>query len=218
MRSPHILPLVMLTTPRDSIYLRNLQLSAVIGPDAWGRASKTQPVALSLRLCRDTLRAGDSDEIKDTFSYGQMCKEVTALIDGKSFPDLNTASSSIGHLAGTWAGETLHCQVILPKALLRAEGGLGKETVMQRHPSHEWRLLNSQWHLRNIRAACIIGVNPHERLEKQAVSIDLTIPDSGESDNYHWYIGQGNEIWRSIVRMTLEASISGHYVCQRSMR
>ena len=191
---------------KDTIYLRNLELSAIVGPDAWGRVNKTQPVVLSLRLCRDTLRAGISDEINDTFSYGQMCKEVTALIEGKSFPDLASLSIAVQNAAITWAGESLHCQVTLPKGLLRVEGGLGSEFVMHRHPSNEWSVFSSQWNLKNIKTACIIGVNAHERLEKQAVNIHLCVPAGKRGEDTYWHPSQGNETWRRIVRKTLVVS------------
>ena len=218
----------------DTIYLRNLQLSAVVGPDAWGRDNKPQPVVLSLRLCRDTLRACVSDQILDTFSYGQMCKEVTAAIDGKKFPNLDDIVFIVEGLSEQWAGESLHCHVTLPKGLLRVHSGLSQEAVMQRlyHEDKDhvkdWRLISWRWRLRSIRTACIIGVNPHERyvstltreqgadseiyyrLEKQTVSIDLCIPKKKEreSDASGFYSDSGYKTWSSIVRMTLEASFS----------
>ena len=191
---------------KDSIYLRNLQLSAVVGLDAWGRAGKLQPVVLSLRLCRDTLRAGETDEIKDTFSYGQMCKEVTASVDGKSFADVEAINGNIGRLSNAWAGETLECQVTLPKALLRVDGGLGRETVMQRYAANEWLLLSSQWTLRKIKTACIIGVNAHERLEKQGVNIDLCLSGEGARPDNSVNTSHGKQTWQSLVRMALNVS------------
>ena len=165
---------------KDSIYLRNLQLSAVVERDAWGRADKTQPVLMSLRLHRDTSRAGGSDEVGDTFSYGQMCKDVSTAIDGKTFHDFNEIIVGIGVVSTTWAGDRLEYQVTLPKGLLRVECGLRRDVVMQRYPMNQWRLCSSQWTVQKIKAACIIGVNPHERLVKQAVSIDICVPDTLE--------------------------------------
>ena len=167
---------------KDSIYLRNLQLSAVVERDAWGRADKIQPVLMSLRLHRDTSRAGGSDEVEDTFSYGQMCKDVSTAIGGKTFHEFEKIIVGIGMLSNTWAGDRLEYQVTLPKGLVRVEGGLCRNVVMQRYKykMNEWRLCSSQWTIRNIKAACIIGVNPHERLAKQAVSIDICVPDTLE--------------------------------------
>ena len=170
----------MSSSLKDSIYLRNLRLSAVVERDAWGRADKTQPVLMSLRLYRDTSRAGGSDEVGDTFSYGQMCKDVSAAIDGKTFYEFKEIIVGIGMLSDTWAGDRLEYQVALPKGLLRVEGGLCRDVVMQRFTANEWRLCSSQWTVRKIKAACIIGVNPHERLVKQVVSIDIYILDTVE--------------------------------------
>lgn len=198
-----------------TIYLRNLQLSAVVGQDAWGRANKPQPLVLSLRLCRDTLGACVSDQILDTFSYGQICKEVTAAIDGKNFSDLDAIIFIIEDLSQTWAGESLHCEITLPKGLLRVEGGLRKETVMLRIYEQDeedvenagWGLASSQCKLRNIKTACIIGVNSHERLEKQAVSIDICIPERIESNSVRGRMcSVDQEKGRNIVSMTIKAS------------
>ncbi|KAL8795471.1 MAG: hypothetical protein Q9195_002060 [Heterodermia aff. obscurata] len=165
---------------KDSIYLRNLQLSAVVERDAWGRAGKTQPVLMSLRLHRDTARAGNSDEVGDTFSYGQMCKDVATAIDRKTFDEFEEIIVGIAMLSNVWAGERLEYQVTLPKGLLRVEGGLCRDVVLQRYTTNEWRFRSRQWTVRKIKAACIIGVNPHERLVKQAVSIDICVPDTVE--------------------------------------
>lgn len=189
---------------KDVIYLRNLQLSAVVGDDAWGRSGKSQPVTLSLRLHRDTLLAGKSDDVLDTFSYGQMCKDVTAAVDGKSFVGLGAINSVVGQLAETWAGESLECQVLLPKGLLRVEGGFGRNTVMRRYGPNDWRLLSSQWTVLRIKAACIIGVNPHERLYKQAVSIDVRVPDKEEGPECDPISVDHHKMWRTVAHETLQ--------------
>ena len=184
----------MSSSLKDSIYLRNLQLSAVVERDAWGRAGKTQPVLMSLRLHRDTSRAGGSDDVGDTFSYGQMGKDISTAIDGKTFHEFKDIIAGVGMLSNTWAGDRLEYQVTLPKGLLRVEGGLCRDVVMQRYTTNEWRICSSQWTVRKIKAACIIGVNPHERLAKQAVSIDICIPDTVEGHDGGWPVIPGHSI------------------------
>ncbi|KAJ5478870.1 dihydroneopterin aldolase domain protein [Penicillium desertorum] len=71
----------------------------------------------------------------------------------------------------------------LPKAVLRADGGLyyrGKSALAvvkgETSSSAEKRLavLEEEFKIENIRCYCILGINPWERLEKQAVHISLT--------------------------------------------
>ena len=210
----------MSTISKDVIYLRNLHLSAVVGDDAWGRSGKSQPVMLSLRLHRNTLLAGSSDDVLDTFSYGQMCKDVTAAVDGKNFHGLGAINSVVGQLAEAWAGESLECQALLPKGLLRVDGGFGRKTVMRRYGPNEWRLLSSQWTVQKIKAACIIGVNSHERLYKQAVSIDVRVPNKEDDLEFDPCSVENHKTWRTVAHETLQVigSYLGHFLAGLELR
>ena len=75
----------------------------------------------------------------------------------------------------------------LPKAILRAGGGLKYRSVMRLQRKeidtyeelHESNTVDALWveeqefKIEGIRCYCIIGVNPHERLEKQTVVVTL---------------------------------------------
>jgi dihydroneopterin aldolase len=81
----------------------------------------------------------------------------------------------------------------LPKALLRAEEGLKyrslttwgyKQTPGQGEPADPTSrapvVLEEEFRIERIRSYCILGVNPHERIEKQAVIISLTFEGPGQ--------------------------------------
>ena len=165
--------------PMDAISLRNFHMTAAIGPDAWNRWNRMQPIVLTLKLLIDTTSAGKSDEIGHTFSYGQMCKDVAVLSDRyfRSVDDL------IHHLVATatsakWPGESLQVFLLAPKALLRVEGGLGRQVTLRKQLVGEqptWTSERQVWLVKQLKMACIIGVNSHERLEKQQVTVDLEI-------------------------------------------
>ena len=165
--------------PMDTISLRNFHMTAAVGPDAWNRSGKLQPIVLTLKLLVDTTSAGKSDEIGHTFSYGQMCKDV-ALLSGKHFRSIDDL---MHHLVATavsaqWPGDSLQISLVAPKALLRVEGGLGREVTLRKQLVGEqptWTWERQVWLIKQLKVACIIGVNPHERLEKQRVIIDLEI-------------------------------------------
>lgn len=202
----------MLPTPSparqlDTIFLRNLQLSAVIGPDAWNRPDKAQPIVLSLQLQVDTTSAGSSDDIKKTFSYGQISKDVTAKLDGKTFTSIDHLTSDLAGLADNWPGETLLLQAMAPKGMLRVEGGFGREFFLRRveNKTHGWKTLNwhvesHEWVVKGLKLACIIGVNPHERVEKQNLSIDLRIQGEAQFADYTLQIKGGFETWRRLIK------------------
>ncbi|KAJ5683898.1 uncharacterized protein N7477_000243 [Penicillium maclennaniae] len=81
----------------------------------------------------------------------------------------------------------------LPKALLRAEDGLKYRSVTawgyKKTPGDGEALdvssrapvvLEEEFRIEGIRSYCILGVNPHERVEKQAVIISLTFEGPGQ--------------------------------------
>ncbi|KAL8838756.1 MAG: hypothetical protein Q9170_002005 [Blastenia crenularia] len=193
----------------DTIYLRNLNLSAVIGPDAWGRQDKAQPVILNIRLKIDTTSASTSDDINDTFSYGQMCKEITNRLDGKAFDNLQQLITVLTTFAAFWPGEDTKLQALAPKALLRVEGGLEISHSMRKKERYEENGVpqvrhvdTRSWSIKGLKLACIIGVNKHERLEKQSVNVDLRIPAINPR-NFEAKEGS-SENWRTLVKRVCE--------------
>ena len=195
--------------PMDIISLRNFQMTAVIGPDAWHRPGKLQPILLTLKLLLDTTSAGTSDEIAHTFSYGQMCKDVSELSDGhfRSIDDLTSNLVRIA-LAKSWPGESLQISLVAPKALLRVEGGLGREVTLRKQWTESeaakqqiWAWERHAWLVKDLKVACIIGVNPHERLEKQQVTINLEIlgEDGKDEGDYKGQNGERKGPWATLV-------------------
>ena len=202
----------------DIISLRNFHMTSVIGLDAWNRPNKSQPIVLTLKLLTDTTPAGISDEIAHTFSYGQMCKDATVLSDGifRSIDDLTDSLVGIV-LAKNWPGETLHISCNAPKALLRVEGGLGRNITLRRKQVENeatniqsWNCERQSWLVKDLKVACIIGVNPHERLEKQQVAISLEILSEHGKDEGYYYKQQDVEegsVWAILVSQV--CSVSG---------
>lgn len=183
-------------------------MTAIIGPDAWNRPGKSQPIVLTLKLSFDTTSAGTSDEIAHTFSYGQMCKDITMLSEGhfRNIDDLTSNLVGIA-LAKNWPGESLQISVVAPKALLRVEGGLGRE-VRVRKQQQVWDLERHAWLVTELKVACIIGVNPHERLEKQQVTVNLEIlGESGRAEeDYRGGSEEGKSPWATLVSRVCSVS------------
>ncbi|KAI4166168.1 MAG: hypothetical protein LQ342_000054 [Letrouitia transgressa] len=208
-------------TQLDTIYLRNLHLSAVIGPDAWGREDKIQPVVLNVRLKIDTTTASTSDDISHTFSYGQMCKEITSQLDGKAFNSLQHLITVLTTFAAFWPGEDTRLQAMAPKALLRVDGGLELSHTIRKKERYEEEGVpqvrhvdTRSWSIKGLKVGCIIGVNPHERLQKQGVNIDLRIPaidprtfdaPNGASENWRTLVKRVCEVVEYSSFETLEA-------------
>ena len=196
-----------LTPYLDTISLRGLQTTAIIGPDAWNRLGKAQPLVLSLFLTIDTSSAGARDDVNCTFSYGQMCKDVLAKVAGRDFHNIHHLTSEIADLANTWPGETLKITAMAPKALLRVDGGFGRDIMLRRKEQRSlWDVNSNEWFIQGLQIACIIGVNEHERLEKQVVNIGLKMRGESAQEQYKNTMWGENEMWRSLVRRVCEVS------------
>ena len=196
-----------LTPYLDTISLRELHTTAIIGADAWNRVGKAQPLVLSFFLTFDTSYAGAYDDVNGTFSYGQMCKDVLAKVDGKDFRNIHHLTSKIADLAYTWPGETLKITAMAPKALLRVDGGFGRDIVLRRKDERSlWDVNSNEWFIQGLSIACIIGVNEHERLEKQVVNISLKMRGESDQEQYKNAMCGENEMWRSLVRRVCEVS------------
>ena len=201
-------------TPQlDTIYLRNLNIAAVIGPDAWGRKDKVQPVVLNIRLKIDTSTSSTSDDINDTFSYGQMSKEITSQLDGKTFNNLQHLITVLTTFAAFWPGEDTKLQALAPKALLRVEGGLEVTHSIRKKDRYEENGVPQVRHvdtrsysIKGLKLACIIGVNKHERLVKQSVNVDLRLP---AIDPRTFEAKEGpSENWRTLVNRVCEVYLT----------
>lgn len=77
--------------------------------------------------------------------------------------------------------EEITVDLHLPKAILRAERGLFCTLVTRKRPTKEedsFMDFDLTVRIEGIRCACIIGVNPHEREDKQIVELALTFQQS----------------------------------------
>ncbi|MCJ1431400.1 trifunctional dihydropteroate synthetase [Xylographa pallens] len=169
----------------DTVFLRSLCLSAVIGKDAWGRAGKAQPLILSIALQQDLVIAAAQDDIKETVSYGQICKDATKFVEeSRAFDDLlsfNTLLCKVA-LLNKWGGGNLDVLTMLPKASLRAEGGLGLKTSFFGGKDMMIDDSSIKFLVKEMKLYCIIGVNSHERLSKQLVVVNLMIEENRSED------------------------------------
>ena len=90
---------------------------------------------------------------------------------------------------------------------------------VSQHDHHQpWRMERHAWAIKGLRAACIIGVNAHERLEKQIVAVDVGFgrDDYDDDDDQRGDDGMCREVARRVCESgeasafsTVEA-LAGH--------
>lgn len=120
-------------------------------------------------------------------------------------------------VAERWPGVGLRVEARALKALLRVEGGLGRVVCARRGKGKEgdgkgrvWCITSQAWMIRGLKIPCIIGVNPHERLEKQIVVVELVTQSHTHTESEDQILIQqaregGGELWRRVVRRVCEA-------------
>ena len=171
----------------DCVFLRNLRFELSVGPDAWHRHGKTQPVFVSIRLDQsdtaanvdyDTsiIKAAASDDVSKCLDYGKLYKTISAVLtsgDGQFASIRHVAQAvlqCVPHL-GTGTARGYKIEVSLPKSSLRAHGGL--QYVEEADVVNTSMVYRQTLWISSIQCACILGVNPHERLERQPVIVNL---------------------------------------------
>ena len=169
----------------DVVSIRALTLTTPIGPDIWYR-NRPQPVIVSLALYTDISKSGATDDVGASIHYGNLTKAVSTHITDSTSDNLVEFVDSLAECCFVkgGAGEKIKIVAELPEALTMAEG-VGIEAYRQRFPQDSVREgeidqipgFGDGFFIRNLRVACIIGVNEPERKEKQVVVVNLRLWD-----------------------------------------
>ncbi|PWW76807.1 Dihydropteroate synthase [Tuber magnatum] len=160
----------------DLIFVRSLNLKATTGVDSWGR-ERPQPILLTIWLKNSIALAGSTDHLPYSINYGTVTKAITARVENDTF---NSLEHLAGDVARTALGPDINAgwvRVVVekPRALLRADAA---GIAITRRKNGDGEVLaegSDRVFVKNLRLVTIIGVNPWEREEKQAVVINLTM-------------------------------------------
>ncbi|MEL0036975.1 MAG: dihydroneopterin aldolase [Gammaproteobacteria bacterium] len=81
----------------DIVYIRDLQVSTIIGIFDWEREIK-QTVSIDLEMATDISKAAQSDHIDDALNYKSIGKRVTAYVEDSDFQLVETLAENIASL------------------------------------------------------------------------------------------------------------------------
>lgn len=163
-------------TDMDKIILKNLKFDLAVGFDAWRRYGKPQPVSVNLEIHpRSNFEAAAAqDDVSLSLDYGKLYKSIAAtLANSGPHQTIHVLIDQLAQLMPEYA--FLDIDILFPKALLQVNGGLlyrlqvDNSTLGVMTPS-------LTLDVKGIACSCIIGVNPHERLYKQSLSMDISFP------------------------------------------
>lgn len=185
----------------DTIFIKNIQVSAPIGLDCWHR-SKPQPALVTVRVPKNISAAGRSDKITDTLDYRPIYKAITSfqseisLEDSKSHPHANLpefTKAICNRVSQVTGAPNLEVVVLLPKAVRQAEG-VQIEMRMQSTGGFgmEESIFSAIYIVKGLRVECVIGIGEAERREKQPVILELELrgpPDDFNHRDYQAWFG-----------------------------
>ncbi|MBF0342190.1 MAG: dihydroneopterin aldolase [Magnetococcales bacterium] len=81
----------------DQIFIRDLQVSSIIGIQPWERTTR-QEVLINLELDTDITQAGQSDRIEDAIDYKTLTKGIIAHVESATCHLVETLAEQIGRL------------------------------------------------------------------------------------------------------------------------
>jgi dihydroneopterin aldolase len=84
----------------DKIFLRQLEVDAIIGIWDWEREVK-QRVSIDLEMATDIRKAAASDSIADTLNYKDVAKRLIAFVGDSEFQLVETLSERIAEIVVT---------------------------------------------------------------------------------------------------------------------
>lgn len=166
----------------DTVILRDLKFDLVIGRDAWRRPGKPQPVSITLNILpkKNFEAAALEDDVNLTLNYGKLYKKVSGTVTDKHYGNVQGFMLELAGIIEEY--KLLNVDIVQPKALLEAAGGLHHHLRIDRSvPDH----IDATWSvaIKQIGCSCIIGVNAHERLHKQRLMFDIILGGAHQLDS-----------------------------------
>lgn len=163
----------------DKVILKNLRFDLVVGLDAWRRWNKPQPVLISLEVqpSSNFETAAAKDDVSLTMDYGKLYKKISAgLALVPQFATVQMLITQISELVTDYL--VLDIDILLPKAVLQSRGGVLYRSQFDKSSS-DIPAFSLTMTIKEIACDCIIGVNPHERIYKQSLFFDISVPFIG---------------------------------------
>lgn len=152
----------------DQIHINNLALQTICGPDLWTRVAP-QNCKISLTINTDFAKCSATDDLKYSLNYAVLCRDITNHVDSKkNWGHIDTLSKSIFNFISEKYQQSIDSMKVTLKnedCHLRTKN---IESVIQ---SNNVEILN----IRNLELFAIIGIFNFERLQRQKVSLDLSI-------------------------------------------
>lgn len=167
----------------DKVILKQMPFDLPVGLDAWRRFHKPQPalITLEVQLSSTLEPAASKDDVNLSLDYGKLYKRIAESlrnVDPEAFPTIRALIShllALVHAPDIPPANVIDMEILLPKALPQSLGGLLYQYQVSQ-PQLELETSSLALTIKQIGCNCIVGVNPHERLYKQTIYVDISVP------------------------------------------
>ncbi|SMN19741.1 similar to Saccharomyces cerevisiae YNL256W FOL1 Multifunctional enzyme of the folic acid biosynthesis pathway [Maudiozyma saulgeensis] len=208
----------------DQIHINNLSLQTICGPDLWTRVAP-QHCKISLTIKTDFTRCSATDDLKYSLNYAVLCRDVTNHVNSrKNWGHVHTLSRSIFNFIGEKYNQSIDSMKV---TLKNEDYHLRTKDIESVIENKDIETLN----IRNLELFAIIGIFNFERLQRQKVSLDLSIKNKSSNehpslntrpiiDNVVKYVEQSDfktvealiESVAKIIHQTIETGTSASHV------
>ena len=170
-------------TPMDAIRINDLLLTVSLEVGArWAKpaVSVEQPISVSLSIFHDVSSAGRTDDLSFSLNYSSIAKCIRKRIAARSFSHLQDVSCQVsGALTDALDGRCLDglrvgVRVLQIKSPLHTKS-VGIEHLATFRADRLWAPSHVIHFIEGLSCDAIVGIHPHERVEKQDVVVNLAI-------------------------------------------
>lgn len=165
---------------QDSVFIKKLAATTIIGKDAWNRPTP-QPITVSVELRTDFRKASVSDNLKYSLNYAVISRNILEFLkahEHKNFKSLGNIAESVSEVVldeKRGGGLNVKVTVQSTKSEIRADSvkyiaARSRESEVIEHDEIE---------VNGLKLLTIIGVFTFERLQRQIVDIDLNLKLKG---------------------------------------
>ena len=162
----------------DKVILKNMPFDLAVGLDQWRRVHKPQPVLITLEAQpTSTLEpAAAKDDVSLSMDYGKLYKRISESFRRttvETFPSIQALIAQVEDQI--YDCGVLSIDILLPKALPQSNGGVLYKFQVDKSEG-ELNTTSLSVTIKQIACNCIIGVNPHERIYKQTIYVNISVP------------------------------------------
>ena len=148
----------------------------ILKEHAWDRPDSWQPICIAMRLYVSRSLECIPDLNIHRFDDDQVYRQVNDLVNKRNFHCIDHVGWSLGRLCHDWPVQLAEIEVLTLRRNLKVEGRMKKEWIWIRDKeAHCGHFAAQKLIIQNPEFDCIIGVNRHERAQKQTVRVTIHV-------------------------------------------